>query len=72
MLNIIYDYPIFQTKNMTNNETTLAIIAVVAVIGLLGLVVVETISIPQQIQALARACSNSIAFNATKGRCFGH
>jgi hypothetical protein len=56
------------------NHTTLAIIAIAAVLGLLGLVVVETISVQQQ--AKAKGCESgravSQAFNASKGRCFGH
>ncbi len=56
------------------NDTTLAIIAIAAVIGLLGLVVVETISVQQK--AEAKGCESgpavSQAFNASKGRCFGH
>ena len=54
-----------------SQETTLAIIAIVAALGLLGLVVVESINIPKQ-QADAAGCNNGIAFNASKGRCFGH
>lgn len=49
-------------------DKTLAIIAIVAAVGLLGLVVAETISVQQQ--AEARGCKNSIAVNASKGRCF--
>ena len=56
---------------LMQKETTLAIIAIVAALGLLGVVVVESISIPQH-QAEARGCNNGIAFNASKGRCFGH
>jgi hypothetical protein len=56
------------------NDTTLAIVAIAAVLGLLGLVVVETINVQQQ--AEAKGCENgravSRAFNASKGRCFGH
>jgi hypothetical protein len=54
---------------LMQKEIALAIIAVVAALGLLGVVVVESISIPQH-QAEARGCKNSIAFNASKGRCF--
>jgi hypothetical protein len=53
------------------NDTTLAIVAIATVLGLLGLVVVETMSVQQQ-QAFARGCNTSIAFNASRGRCFGH
>jgi hypothetical protein len=56
---------------MQKKETSLAIIAIVAALGLLGVVVVEIISTPQH-QAEARGCTNSQAFNASKGRCFGH
>ena len=56
------------------NDITLAIVAVLATIGLLGLVVIETISVQQQ--AEAKGCESgpavSQAFNASKGRCFGH
>ena len=56
------------------NDTTLVIIAIVAMMGLLGLVVVDTISVQQQ--AKARGCETGPAvgqaFNASKGRCFGH
>ena len=52
-----------------SQEITLAIIAIVAALGLLVIIVVESINIPQQ-QADARGCTNGIAFNASKGRCF--
>jgi hypothetical protein len=50
----------------------LAIIAIAAAIGVIGVVVtVETFVIPlQQQQAEARGCRNSMAFNASQGRCF--
>jgi hypothetical protein len=56
------------------NHTTLAIVAMVAVLGLLGVVAIESIitSIIPQHQAQAAGCNNGIAFNASKGRCFGH
>jgi hypothetical protein len=53
------------------NDTTLAIIAIVAALELLGLGVIETVNIQQQ-EAFAKGCRNSQAFNASKGRCFGH
>jgi uncharacterized protein HemX len=61
------------------NHTTLALVAIAAVLGLLGLVVVETVDVQQQ--AKAKGCDilsgehtfgSSTAFNASKGRCFGH
>jgi hypothetical protein len=49
--------------------TSIALIAVVAALALLGVVVVViVVTIPQQVEA--RGCSTSIAFNASKGRCF--
>jgi hypothetical protein len=54
-----------------HKETSLAIIAIVVALGLLGIIIVESISIPQQ-QADAAGCRTSTAFNASKGRCFGH
>jgi hypothetical protein len=57
---------------MQKKETTLAIIAIVAALGLLGVVVVETVNMPKQQQAYAAGCTNGKAFNASKGRCFGH
>jgi hypothetical protein len=54
-----------------HKETSVAIIAIVAALGLLGIIIVEGISIPQQ-QADAAGCRTSTAFNASKGRCFGH
>ena len=53
-------------------QTTLAIIAIVAALGLLGLVVAESVNIPKQQQAYAKGCTSGVAFNASKGRCFGH
>ena len=58
-----------------NRETQLAIFAIVAALGLLGVIAVESISMMQQ-QAYANGCESgaagSLAFNASKGRCFGH
>jgi hypothetical protein len=46
----------------------------VAGLGLLGIVVLTvTVTIPlQQQQAEAVGCTNGVAVNASKGRCFGH
>ena len=57
---------------MQKKETILAIIAIVAALGLLGLVVAESVNMPKQQQAYAAGCSTGTAFNASKGRCFGH
>ena len=51
----------------------LAIIAIGAAIGVIGVVVtLETFVTPllQQQEAEARGCNRSVAFNASKGRCF--
>jgi hypothetical protein len=55
---------------MELTTTTLAIFAVVAAMGLIGIVGVQILSVPED--AEARGCNNSVAFNASKGRCFGH
>jgi hypothetical protein len=52
-----------------HKEMSLAIIAIVAAIGLLGIVVIKSINLPLQQQADARGCRNSIAVNASQGRC---
>jgi hypothetical protein len=53
--------------------TSIAIIAIVAAVAVLGVVVFTvTVAIPLQQQAEAAGCTNSVAFNASKGRCFGH
>ena len=58
---------------MQNNQ--LALIALVAALALLGVVVVTVaVTIPTQ-EAEARGCESGgagVAFNASKGRCFGH
>jgi predicted lipoprotein len=55
---------------MEISTTTLAIFAVFAVMGLVGVVAVTILSVPED--AEAAGCNNGIAFNASKGRCFGH
>lgn len=55
----------------TSTETmTLALISIVAAIGLIGVVAIDIVT-PLQ-DAEARGCNNGVAFNASKGRCFGH
>jgi hypothetical protein len=53
-----------------NDNKSIAMVAIVAALGLLGVIAIETINLPQQ-QADAAGCTNGIAFNASKGRCFG-
>jgi len=52
---------------MELSNTTLALIAIISVLGLVGVVAVDTIEIVQN--AEARGCPNSIAANASLGRC---
>jgi hypothetical protein len=47
---------------------SITIIAIVAALALLGVVVVTVVTISQE--AEARGCKHSVAFNASKGRCF--
>jgi hypothetical protein len=53
---------------MELNTTTLAIFAIFAVMGLVGVVAVTIMSVPED--AEAKGCNRSVAFNASKGRCF--
>jgi hypothetical protein len=50
-------------------DAMLAIFAIIAALGLLGVIAVDAINI-QKVDA--RGCNNGVAFNASKGRCFGH
>jgi hypothetical protein len=45
-----------------------AIVAIAIAVGLFGVLAIQTVMIPQQ--AEAAGCNNSIAVNASKGRCF--
>lgn len=51
-----------------------AFVAIGIAVGLFGVLAIQTVVIPQQ--AEAAGCENgaapSTAFNASKGRCFGH
>ena len=58
--------------NDSQKTTSIAVIAIVAALGLLGVVVITIVTIPLQQEAEAKGGNNSIAFNASKGRCFGH
>jgi hypothetical protein len=50
-------------------ESSLVIFAILAAVGLIGIAIVEAVFILPQ-EADARGCKTSIAFNASKGRCF--
>jgi hypothetical protein len=65
----IYEYAM---DNESQKRTTVsyAVIAIVAALALLGIVAITVVTIPQQQEAEAAGCKNSIAFNASKGRCF--
>jgi phosphoribosylaminoimidazole carboxylase (NCAIR synthetase) len=49
------------------SEKALAIFAIVTVLGLVGVITVETFLVQQEVDA--RGCRNSIAVNASQGRC---
>jgi hypothetical protein len=50
-------------------EASMAIFAILVSLGLIGAIVIETVFIlPQEADAIG--CKSSIAFNASKGRCF--
>jgi hypothetical protein len=55
-----------------NQQTSMTVIAIVAALALLGVVAITIVTIPVLQQAEARGCNNGVAFNASKGRCFGH
>jgi hypothetical protein len=59
-------------SEISNATSSIAVIAVVAALALLGVVVmvITVVIIPLQQEAEARGCHTSIAFNASKGRCF--
>jgi hypothetical protein len=63
---------VYAMDNDSQKTTTVsyAVIAIVAALALLGVVAITVLSIPQQQEAEAVGCKNSIAFNASKGRCF--
>jgi hypothetical protein len=52
---------------MEISTTTLALIAIILALGLVGVVAVDTISIVQDVKA--KGCPNSVAVNASQGRC---
>jgi hypothetical protein len=53
--------------------TSIAVIAIVAALGLLGVVIVDTILATAQLTSAApppvKGCRNSLAANASQGRC---
>ena len=54
-------------------DQQLMMLALVLSMGAFGVIAIQALMIPQQ--AAAAGCENgrvSIAFNASKGRCFGH
>jgi len=57
------------------NNTTFVIIAIVAALALLGVVMVLVANNLAIQEAEARGCESGgagVAFNASRGRCFGH
>ncbi len=57
-------------KSQKATASSYAIIAIVAALALLGIVAITGVTISQQQEAEALGCKISIAFNASKGRCF--
>jgi hypothetical protein len=61
---------------MTTIKTTtsIAIIAIVVALGLLGVLIVDSILTAAQVASAAppptKGCRNSLAANASQGRCF--
>jgi hypothetical protein len=53
-----------------NTQTTMVIFAILAAFGLVAIVAVDIVLTTQE--AGAAGCTTSQAFNASKGRCFGH
>jgi hypothetical protein len=53
-----------------NVDTVVVVFALAAIFGLVGVIVVDIMLTTQE--AEARGCNRSVAFNASKGRCFGH
>ena len=54
---------------LDENEQWMAL-ALVLALGVVGVIAVQALMIPQQ--AAAVGCTSGTAFNASKGRCFGH
>jgi hypothetical protein len=52
-----------------NPDAVIVIFALVAALGLLGVIAVDYFTLPK---VDAAGCNTSVAFNASKGRCFGH
>ena len=55
---------------MELSNTTLALIAIISALGLIGVVALDVTTLVQD--AEGAGCKTSQAFNASKGRCFGH
>jgi Flp pilus assembly protein CpaB len=52
-----------------NTDAVVVVFALVAAFGLLGVIAVDYFTL-QKVDA--HGCTNGMAFNASKGRCFGH
>jgi hypothetical protein len=61
-------------QDSQKTSVSIAIIAIVAAIGLLGVVIVDSILTAAQVASAAppptKGCRNSLAVNASQGRCF--
>jgi hypothetical protein len=52
-----------------NTNAAIIVFALVAALGLLGVIVIDSFTLPK---VDAAGCTNGMAFNASKGQCFGH
>jgi hypothetical protein len=52
----------------TMNVDRVVVLFGIAIFGLLGVVMIDSILTTREVEA--KGCNNSIAFNASKGRCF--
>jgi hypothetical protein len=56
-----------QLKMNTQTQRTLTVFALIAALGVLS---VEVVDLMLFLEAEARGCNRSVAFNASQGRCF--
>jgi hypothetical protein len=53
-----------------DRQLSYTVIAIIAALGLVGVLAITILEAPTEAQAAG--CTSGIAFNASKGRCFGH
>jgi len=52
------------------NNGVIVMFTLIAALGLIGVIAVDYYFTLQKVDA--HGCTNGLAFNASKGRCFGH